>query len=56
MKIRESTTLIRDGKRFKHTKSYSLLDDEGHTLKKFKHVNDVKAYIISLKEATHETN
>ena len=52
MKIRESSTVIRDGYRFKHRKSWAILDDEGYVIKKFDTLKDAKAFVINYKEGT----
>ena len=49
MILKESTTLIRDGYRYKHTKCYSVVDDEGYTLKRFNTLNEAKAFITDYK-------
>jgi len=50
MKILESETLIRDGYRFKHTKSWAITDNEGYVIKRFKTRAEAKKFILEYKE------
>lgn len=35
MKVKESSTIIRDGNRYKHKRSWAILDDDGYVIKRF---------------------
>ena len=50
MKIKESSMVIRDGYRFKHRKSWAILDDDGYVVKRFEKRHEVLEYIERLKE------
>lgn len=50
MKILESETLIRDGYRFKHTKSWAITDNDGYVIKRFKTRVEAKKFILEYKE------
>ena len=51
MKIKENSTIIRDGRKFKHFKSWAILDDDNHVIKKFDTMKEAKTFIIEFKEA-----
>lgn len=50
MKILENETLIRDGYRFKHTKSWAITDDDGYVIKRFKTRAEAKDFIINYRK------
>lgn len=50
MKILESETLIRDGYRFKHTRSWAIADNDGYVIKRFKTRAEAKKFILEYKE------
>ena len=54
MKIRESSTAIRDGRRFKQSKSWAILDDDGTVIKKFTSLEDAKEFVIDYNAAKSE--